>query len=77
MASDAPIQITLRDVYNLVQEHGDKVGNRLDGVEQNLAAHLAEDVKALADIRIKLYGLVAGIIAVFAATLPVALSAIT
>ena len=68
---EEPIQITLRDVYDLVLDQGTKITGRLDDVEEDLAAHLASDVNSFADIRIKLYGVGAGILALLTATLPI------
>lgn len=65
--SSEPVVITLRDVYDLLVKHTDSTRDKLDELEDDLAAHTAQDAEQFADLRIKFYGLGAGMLTVLAA----------
>lgn len=57
---NAPVVITNRDVYELLQKHMEKVDSWQE-------THAASDTKAFTSLNVKFYGLLAGIVTVLAA----------
>lgn len=70
-APDAPLVITLRDVYDSVSALGDKVEGRFDEVESWQEAHADNDNKNFNRLNIQFFGILAGLITVLAVVVKV------
>lgn len=65
--SGAPVVITLRDVYNSVQDLKGTVSSRFDEVEDWQHQHQVRDTEMFGSLNVKFYGILAGLSTVLVA----------